>query len=87
MPKKYYPDAFTKLEKVLERNGSSPFAVGSEITIADLKLTPFLNWFRMGVLDGIPTDIADTYPRIVALRDATNNHPKIAEWVAAHKKP
>ena len=30
--------------------------------------------------------LQDAYPRIVALRDATNNHPKIAEWTAAHKK-
>jgi glutathione S-transferase len=86
LAEKYFPDVFPKFEKVLERNGSSPYATGADLTIADLKLANFFNWFKLGVLDGIPADIADSYPRIVAARDAVNNHPKVVEWVNAHKK-
>lgn len=44
------------LEKVLERNGSNPFAIGADISVADCKLAPLLGWFKSGMLDGVPVD-------------------------------
>jgi prostaglandin-H2 D-isomerase / glutathione transferase len=78
------PTQFANLEKVLERNKSNPFALGSDLSIADLKLGVLLVWIRSGKLDGIPASLVDSHARVAALVDAYAAHPKIQEWNAAH---
>jgi len=80
------PPFLAALEKLLERNGSSPFGLGSEISVGDLKLANVLVWLKSGTLSDIPADIAESYPRLVALREAVLNHPKVKEWSEAHKQ-
>ncbi|CAN0500132.1 unnamed protein product, partial [Scytosiphon promiscuus] len=39
-----------------------------------------------GVLDGVPTTIADSYPNLIALHDSIVGEPKIAAFIAKHAK-
>jgi len=80
------PPQFANLEKALARNKASPFVTGKDLTVGDLKLAPVLGWIQSGVLDGIPADLADSHPHLVALRNAVFHHPKVQEWNAAHPK-
>jgi len=79
------PPHLASLEKALARNKASPFVTGSELTVGDLKLAPVLAWFTSGALDGIPKDIADSYPHLKAVREAVYANPKVQEWVNSHK--
>jgi len=47
-----------KKTKILVRNGSAPFLLGSKLSIGDLKLTSLLNWIKSGHIEGVPKDLA-----------------------------
>ena len=58
------PEWATYLEHLLIKNGSTGFIVGKTLTVADLKLYWIFEWFTSGMLDGIPTDLFDSYTSI-----------------------
>jgi glutathione S-transferase len=78
------PPQFAAIEKALERNNSSPYAIGSQLSIADLKLGGFCDWFRTELFAGLTFALIEPYPRLAALANAFIEHPKIKEWYAAH---
>ena len=49
--------------------------VGWVVSVAGL-----LGWLTGGVLDGIPSSLADPFPRLRALIGAVSKHPKVQEW-------
>ncbi|CAM9656574.1 unnamed protein product [Phaeothamnion confervicola] len=80
------PARLTKIEKRLVAVGTTPgFAVGDNITMADLKLYGFCGTLACGLLDGIPTDIVSPalYPTITACVATVRAHPKVQEYLAA----
>ena len=81
-----FPMMFIQLEKVLEQYSGGKWAVGDTITIADLAIYNFFHNIKIGLWDGIPSDLADKYPRINAIYNGVIEHPKVAEWNLAHKK-
>jgi len=56
------------IEKLLTNNGSTGFIVGNTLTVADLKLYWIIDWLTCGMLDGIPTNLLDSYTNIMAWR-------------------
>lgn len=64
------------VEKLIQ----GPFVAGEKISVADLKLYVLLNWIKKGVLNHIPTDYFDTYPKLSGLFNAVASHPKVIEW-------
>ena len=50
------------LATLAARNGDNGYFVGSDITVADLKMAPFLAWITKGILDGFPTTLLDGFP-------------------------
>ena len=82
-PDGVYTKFFTRLSNIIKANGSG-FLVGPGITIADLKIVgSFL--FEV-VNDGFPaTLIKDSYPELEGLLCRVSEHPKVAEWRAAHQ--
>eukprot|EP01089_Gocevia_fonbrunei_P011683 TRINITY_DN2539_c0_g1_i1.p1 TRINITY_DN2539_c0_g1~~TRINITY_DN2539_c0_g1_i1.p1 ORF type:complete len:225 (-),score=58.98 TRINITY_DN2539_c0_g1_i1:77-724(-) len=70
---------FQNLEKKLSESKGA-FAIGSELTTADLKLYVFLKWLKSGVLDHIPATFADSYPKTSAVFKAVAEHEKIVAW-------
>ena len=65
---KTLPEWATYLERLLIANGSTGFLVGNALTVADLKLYWIVDWLTSGILDGIPTDLFDSYTNIAAWR-------------------
>lgn len=57
------------IEKLLVANGQTGFIVGDQLTVADLKLYWIIEWLNSGILDGIPTNLTDAHPVVIAWRD------------------
>ena len=58
------------------------FYVGSSMTIADLAMYRLVGWISGGVLDGLPTDLVDSYPQIKANVEATKSNEKVKAYLA-----
>ena len=56
------------LERLLVANGRTGFAVGKDLTVADLKLHWIVDKLTNGTLDGIPTTVLDGFPTLAAWR-------------------
>ncbi|KAJ3149323.1 hypothetical protein HDU86_006958 [Geranomyces michiganensis] len=78
------------LTKALERleafvaKTSGKFAVGDNLTIADIMLYGNMWQLKSGLLDGMPTNVYDNHPTLNKIFDAVKSHPKIAEWESKH---
>ena len=76
------PKRLAQLEGMLVRASDGPYVCGARMTIADLNLYVFAS----GVLDGsgvppgISTELLRGCPRIRALVEHIEAHPKVAEW-------
>ena len=77
----HLPRWFNFLEKILEENINSNFFVGNKISIADLAIWRLLGWLTSGLLDGVPREIIDTYPKLIRLREEVYNDPKVNSWM------
>lgn len=56
------------------------------MTVADITVARLIKSLKDGALDGVPTDIADSYPKAIALYDSIVGEPKIAAFIAKHAK-
>eukprot|EP00899_Mesostigma_viride_P023281 jgi/Mesvir1/4137/Mv13049-RA.1 len=65
--------------------GGDGYAVGNSLTIADLVIYNDINWFKMGILDGIPSSWVDSYQPLMKVWSTVARHPKVQAWEAAHK--
>ncbi|KAJ1451918.1 hypothetical protein M885DRAFT_528321 [Pelagophyceae sp. CCMP2097] len=74
------------IDRILSENhDASLFAVGAELTVADLAIWRLAGWLDGGKLDGLPAGYtARTFPRIAALLRAVDAHPGVASWKALH---
>ena len=41
----------------------------------------FLGWFKGGALDGISTEVFDTYPLVLKHYNDIDAHPEIRNWM------
>jgi len=55
-------------DHLLVANGSTGFIMGSNLTVADLKLYWIIDWLTSGMLDGIPTSLVDGFESVVSWR-------------------
>eukprot|EP00834_Sanchytrium_tribonematis_P003642 NODE_147_length_15617_cov_0.576750.p14 type:complete len:209 gc:universal NODE_147_length_15617_cov_0.576750:14487-15113(+) len=76
-----WPMKFKALEAVLVKHGNG-YAVGNQISIADILLYTFVWAITSGVLDGIPKSLLDGYLTILKVNQQVHDHPKVAEWNA-----
>ena len=77
-----FPTLYEKLNKLAAAHGE--FVAGSEITVADIHLFQAIQYFKMGILDGIPADSYDKYSNLLAIYEKVKNHPKVVEWYKTH---
>jgi glutathione S-transferase len=66
----------------MERQIVGPFAGGTEISVADVKLFVILGSFKRGAFDHIPTDVFASFPKLERLFQSVQEHPRIAAWYA-----
>jgi glutathione S-transferase len=64
----------------MDRQIKGPFAGGAAISIADIKLFVMVGWIKKGVLDHIPADVLDSFPKLQGVFDSVATHPKVVEW-------
>eukprot|EP01126_Amoeba_proteus_P052260 TRINITY_DN6295_c0_g2_i1.p1 TRINITY_DN6295_c0_g2~~TRINITY_DN6295_c0_g2_i1.p1 ORF type:complete len:154 (-),score=29.33 TRINITY_DN6295_c0_g2_i1:65-526(-) len=76
------PTWFTNLDKYLASIGGE-FAVGSSLTIADLKLFPIIGWLKSGILDGLPTNLLDPYVHVNRVFEKVQNDDRIKAYHAS----
>jgi len=62
----------SSLELTARGGAGSGFFVGDDLTIADLKALPLMEWLTCGVLDYIPTDLLKDAPNLLRNVKATN---------------
>lgn len=73
------------LEKKLEAwDEGAPWAVGGEVSVADMGIFSMMTQFKCGVLDYVPVDLLDSYPRTLGIYDAVNDIPEVVEWYKKH---
>ena len=78
---KLLPRWFTYLENILENEKGSTWFVDNKISIADIAVWRLLGWLKSGMLDGIPTNICDTYTKLNNVHAEVHKHPKVQEWM------
>ncbi|KAG7378751.1 hypothetical protein PHYPSEUDO_009525 [Phytophthora pseudosyringae] len=72
------------LEKRIIKN-KGPYAAGPKLTVADLAIYGVLLGFKNGV-PGFAKTIADSYENLQRVFKLVTEHPKVAEWDAAHNQ-
>ena len=72
------PSMLQQLESQLE----GKVAVGSSLSIADLLIYQFVSWISMGILDGIPKEVVEPYPKMSACVASVKGHPSVVAWYA-----
>ena len=78
---KHLPKMFQFLENLIDDNKKTPWFVGDKISIADLAVWRLLGWLSSGLLDGVPTNILNPYKKLLSMREAVYQHPKVHEWM------
>ena len=77
---KLLPRWFRYLENILSESKSDWF-VENKMTIADIAMWRLLGWLISGIIDGIPTTIVDSYPKLKNIHSNVHHHPKVQEWM------
>ena len=80
----HLPALLAMLERRVCGFGDGPWAVGQHMTVADIALWRALSWLTGGILDGIPTTLLDSAPRLRRLVDHVDALPKVREWMQQH---
>lgn len=76
----WLPTFLNGLEQILAAQGGEYFA-DSRLTVADLRVFVWMRSLRSGVLDHIPTDLADsTAPALVKHHDRVAEHPGVKAY-------
>ena len=68
----------------MEKQIVGPFAGGSDISVADVKLFIVFGWVTGGVLDHVPKDCLAACPKLLELYESVKQHPKVVAW---HARP
>lgn len=82
------PALFGGLEKRLEMfsEGNGPFVLGSAISIADIALYSANVFLNSGMVRFLKMDCLQPFGRTMAVVEAVENHPGVAEWVSKNKE-
>mgnify|MGYP001179922998 CR=1 FL=1 len=72
------------LESRLISNRESGYFVGPQLTIADLAIWRLLGWITGGHLDGIPTNLLDSHPKLDSHFQNIDGHDGVRSWMDQH---
>jgi glutathione S-transferase len=73
-------------ERVERQIGDGPFFAGAKIHVVDIKLFVVARWISSGVIDHVPANLLERFPKLTRLAGAVADHPRVAEWTAKHAK-
>ena len=78
---KLLPRWFNYLEQILNENKDAIWFIDNKLSIADIAIWRLLGWIKSGMLDGIPSDICEPYPKLDNIYNTVHKHPKVREWM------
>lgn len=59
----------------------SSYAVGNNLSIADICIWSFICWLTGGKIEGVPKNIINKYKNIYKVCIEVDKHPKVNEWI------
>ena len=77
------PVHFKQISDQLKSSGG-PFLFGADLTMADIWFLPRIRYLQKGICDNVPTTCLDSFPDILAWRDAMMAVPNIKKWYESH---
>jgi len=78
---KLLPKWLNYLEQILNENKYAIWFVDNKLSIADIAIWRLLGWMKSGMLDGIPSNICEPYPKLDNIYNRVHKHPKVQEWM------
>eukprot|EP00474_Spongospora_subterranea_P011201 CRZ11659.1 hypothetical protein [Spongospora subterranea] len=69
----------------LAGNESQDFAICKGLSIADIVLYNLLHWFKSGVLEGVPSEITETYSNLNCIYETVSKNERVIKWNEAHR--
>ena len=78
---KLLPKWLNYLEQILNENKDAIWFVDNKLSIADIAIWRLLGWMKSGMLDGIPSNICEPYPKLDNIYNRVHKHPKVQEWM------
>ncbi len=70
----------TSFAQSAEAQIKGPFAGGEKLSVADIKLHVIVAWIKKGVLQHVPTDAFDSFPKLSAVYEGVLAHPQVKAW-------
>ncbi|MGH1346052.1 MAG: glutathione S-transferase family protein [Nannocystales bacterium] len=64
----------------VEAQIQGPFLGGDKLQVVDLKLRTLVTWFCRGGVDHVSKDVFSEFPKLTALVEAVQNHPRVVDW-------
>ena len=81
LTRKLLPRWLNYLERILNENTDAIWFVDNKLSIADIAIWRLLGWIKSGMLDGIPSNICEPYPKLDNIYNTVHKHPKVKEWM------
>lgn len=78
------PRYFGAIEERITRWSDGPYALGEEISIADLAMYAVHLYYSTGWLEHVPADVLDGYPRVMKAVKCVTEHPRVVAWYKEH---
>ena len=72
------------LEARLKLNAPSDYFVGDSMTVADLAVWRLMDWLTGGILDGIPSTLADNQSALLKHQKTIGDRDDIRKWMSDH---
>ena len=66
----------------VEAQVQGPFVAGDKLNVVDLKLFMLMRWFIGGGVDHIGPEVFSAFPKLKALYESVQTHPKVVDWYA-----
>ena len=78
---KLLPMWLNYLEQILNENTDTICFVDNKLSIADIAMWRLLGWLKSGILENIPSNICEPYPKLDNIYNSVHKHPKVQEWM------
>jgi glutathione S-transferase len=70
----------SNVDNFIGSNGSSGYAIGDSLTIADLFTYGLTSVLVSGMYDGVPANAFDPFGNVNAVRKTVRSHPTVTKW-------
>lgn len=73
------------LEKQIKERGKEPFFLGTEVSVADLKINQLFDCLSYGFLKFVDVSVLEKYTALAAISKSVDEIPAVKKWNDLHK--